>query len=204
MLDRDLIVIDIESSGKNPDTASIIQIGSCILEKNALKMGNGFNKYVLPYTDVWEDEAQSIHKLEKGFLKQYGSHITGVLDVFEAGIGANLKHYSLAMWSNGWDIQILRKAYEYCNREFPFSHRSYDIASFVRIYLRANRIIGRDKSGLVNCARALGIDTNSFAQHDAYHDALLAARVLQETILLIHNQRKAVDNLSQLMRVGKY
>jgi DNA polymerase III epsilon subunit-like protein len=201
MLDRSLVVIDLESSGKNPDTASMIQIGMVILDKNALKVSNGFSKYVNPYTPVWEEEAEGVHKLSKGFLKQFGCDVGLALKQLEETIGDNLKHYNLAMWSNGWDIQLLRNAYQHSGREFPFSHRSYDIASFVRIYLRANKMLGRDKAGLVNCARSLGIDTDPFAQHDAYHDALLAARVLQETILLITSQRDALLRITQMMNI---
>lgn len=203
MLDKDLIVFDVEASGKNPDTASIIQIGMVTICKSDLTIMGGSNSYVKPYTRTWEDGAEGVHKLTRGFLEKNGENIYTALNQFEKSITGHINNYNLATWGNGYDLQLLRNAYEYAGMEFPFSHRTWDIASFVRLYLRANKMIGKDKLGLVRCAKALGINTNIFALHDAYHDAALTAEVLRVTLSLIQKQRAAVYVLKTIMNVDK-
>lgn len=200
MLDRDLLVIDLETSGRNPDTCSIIQIGSLVVDRTNFTVSKLFNIYIRPYTDVWEDEAQDIHKITQGYINQVGTELGMALDGLETTIG-DTKKICLAAWSNGWDMQCLRRAYEKLGISYPFPYRSLDIASFVRLLLRAYGMTKRDKVGLQNCAKALNIDTSTYAQHDAYHDASLTARVLVECLRLIENQRSLVKILAATMKV---
>jgi len=210
MLGRDLVVLDLETTGKNPDTCSIIQIGCCIVDRktlgyihpHTLSVNGSFNEYVLPYTNVWEQEAAEVHHIEKQFLNDNGRPIELVLEDLEGRLLSPRgipeldlrKTYYLATWGS-WDIQVLRRAYLYLVKDYPFTYRSFDVSSFVRLYLWSIGKLHKDRVGLYPCAKALNIDVEIFSQHDAYHDAVLTAEVLIKVLRDIKKQRELVSAL---------
>lgn len=64
MLDKDLIIFDLETSGKDPKTCSIIQLGAVQFLKTGYITNEVFSVYIKPYTNTWEEEAQGIHKID--------------------------------------------------------------------------------------------------------------------------------------------
>ncbi|MBU1067337.1 3'-5' exonuclease [Patescibacteria group bacterium] len=204
MLGRDLVVLDLEATGKNPDTCSIIQMGCCIIDREDLAIihPSGFNEYILPYTDIWEQEAAKVHHIGRQFLHENGRCLGVVLEDFEERLASrackpdlNLrKSFYLATWG-GWDIQVLRRAYQFLDKDYPFSHRAFDVSSFVRLYLWSIGKLHKDKVGLYPCAKALNIDTDIYAEHDAYNDAIVTAKVLIHVLRDIKGQRELVSAL---------
>lgn len=196
-LPKDLIIIDVETSGTNPETASIIQLGACIFNKDGylergLEGGEtryliqpkvSFNEYIKPYTDEWTEGAYEIHRIEKSFLEHKGLDLNHVLELFEvwaSPIWADLKkRYWLAQWGNGFDTNMLRAAYKKANREYPFHYRAFDIASIVRIHLAKQGKLYM-KCGENKCAKALGIQVYNTRLHDALYDAQLSGLMLEK------------------------
>ena len=188
---KDLIIFDVETSGTDPETSSIIQLGAVIFDRNGHLFRNGggeiysFNEYVKLYTKEWSEEAFEIHKIEKSYLQERGKDIETVLQLFEvwaSPIWDDLKNrYWLAQWSCGFDTNMLKGAYKKVDREYPFHYRSFDIASIIRFELaRRGKLF--QKCGENKCAEALGIEVKDIRLHDALYDAQLSGQILERII----------------------
>lgn len=198
-LPKDLVIIDVETSGVNPETASIIQIGAVIFNKDGyLEKGlEGadtrylitppmfFSEYIKPYTNEWEEGAYQVHQIERAFLEQNGKDLETVLQMFEIWLSPIYndikKKYWIGQWGCGFDTDMLKTAYKKIGREYPFHYRSFDIASIVRIHLAKKGKLYM-KCGMNKCANALGIEVKETRLHDAYYDAYLSGLLLEKVI----------------------
>lgn len=175
-LDKKLIIIDLEASSVN-SSASILQIGAVKLTKTGVfEQNDCFNVFIRPYTDDWTETAEKCHGLSREFLNNRGTNIETTLEQFVSWVG-NPKAYYIAQWSCGFDTKLLQSAFSVCGKEYPFSHRSYDIASIVRFYLAKHCL--NTRAGLFKSANILEIDTSEFKAHNAAHDAVLTALCFQ-------------------------
>jgi len=182
-LDHDLIIFDVETTGTDPKTASIIQIGACKFSKEG-KIHHTFNTYIKPYKPEWSLEAQKVHGITPLFLTINGDCVKIALTDFHEWVKSVSKKHYLAQWSCGFDTEMLKSAYEYAGIDYPFHYRAYDIASIVKFHLSCQGMIPEN---LVHCARSLKIDTNKFKAHNALDDAKMTALCLQEIVKQCHS-----------------
>ena len=182
---KDLIIIDVESTGTSEDS-SIIQLGAVVFNKYGFLERDKryqFNKYIIPYTLNWEEEASKIHKIGRSFLYKEGLQLKQALGLFESWISPIWEYlkrdYWLAQWSCGFDTNMLRNAYSFLKREYPFHYRSFDVASIVRFELAKRKKLFM-KCGENKCARALGIEVDDTKLHDALYDATLSGLMLEK------------------------
>jgi len=179
-LKKDLIIIDVETSGVS-DNASIIQLGAVKFDsKGFWHQIPEFIACIIPYTGEWSKEAEAIHKIKQDNLFKYGHRLETVLKWFEEWAG-NYKNFHLAQWACGFDTRMLQLAYQHINRKYPFSYRAFDIASIVRFSFAYKGILSK-KCSLGDCAKKIGLDVDKNRQHNALYDAQLTAQVL-ETII---------------------
>lgn len=196
-LPKSLIIFDVETSGTDPETASIIQLGACVFNKKGylerglegletrqlIQPGVAFNEYIKPYTNEWTEESYKIHRIEKEYLEERGKDLETVLQLFEVWIASIWdwikKDYWLAQWGSGFDTNMLRAAYRKIGREYPFHYRAFDIASIVRFHLAKQGKL-YVKCGENKCARALGIQVYDTQLHDALYDATLSGLMLEK------------------------
>lgn len=182
---KDLLIIDVETSGIDPQTASIIQIGVVVFNKNGYLDGCEFEEYIKPYTSEWSKDSYKVHKIEKSFLEQKGKPLDEVLAMFEnwaSYMWDNLeKRYWLAQWSCGFDTSMLREAYRKINRNYPFHYRAFDIASIIRFHLAKQGRLYM-KCGENDCAKALGIKVEENKLHNALYDARLSGLMLEKIL----------------------
>lgn len=179
-LDKDLIIIDVETSGSNFKTSSIIQLGAVEFSKAGEWTGRFFDSYIKPYTDEWSEKAAQIHRIKKEFLLEKGKDIKDALIDFQEFIGKGANEFYIAQWSCGFDTGMLQQAYSKSDLSYPFHYRSYDIASIVRFFLAFKS--SKHVSSLSDCAKALNIDTSNYNHHNAAHDAMLTAVCLKKVI----------------------
>lgn len=185
-LPKHLLIIDVETTGVNPDTSSIIQLGACVFNKNGYLEPYTFNEYILPYTSEWTEEAEKTHQITHGQLLKKGKPLIKVLEKFEQWasnymLGELKQKFWLAQWSAGFDVSMLKKAYESLGNKYPFHYRAFDIASVVRLELaRRGRL--HQKCGEDICAIKLGIKVDETKLHDALYDAQLSGKMLEEII----------------------
>lgn len=194
-LPKSLVIFDLEATGTNTETASMIQIGAIIMNKEGKINEKSFNKYVLPYTPEWTEGAEKVHGISLSKLQKIGQPLEEVLSQFELWLihlmnkSGGLTHlwkkiahsYYLAQWSCGWDVTILGNAYKHLNRKFPFHWKQFDIASIVRWEL-AKRGELYKKCGEAKCAWRLGVEVDKEKQHDGLYDAQLTGLILEKLI----------------------
>lgn len=183
-LPKHLIVLDVESSGVDTNESSIIQLGAVIFNKDGCLTNHEFNSYVVPYTSEWSEDAEKIHGIERGKLKKSGLPISKVLKQFEIWAdgfcdGKIKNSFWLAQWGANFDVPMLKNAYKYAKRKFPFHYRVFDIASIVRFSLAKQGKLYK-KCGENKCASALGIDFDITKLHDALYDTRLAGKMLEQ------------------------
>ncbi len=180
-LNKNLVIIDVETSGSDTRTASIIQLGAVKLSKTGVIGKVTFELNVLPYKELWDKNAERIHGITKEDLLKTGYWITKVLQHFEEWAG-DPKTFYLAQWSCGFDTDMMRGAYESTlAMKYPFSYRVFDVASIVRWHLAMKGKLGK-KCGEAQCAKRLGIPVEEDKCHDALYDAMLSALMLKEII----------------------
>jgi DNA polymerase III epsilon subunit-like protein len=184
-----LVIVDVETSTGNPTTASMIQLGAVVynLSENKIEKGS-FVVEIKPYNNNWETQAENIHHLTREHLNVNGLDLSDSLCEFNnwlkgKGFKDIRKETFLAQWSCGFDSVVMQNAYTNAKKRYPFSYRSIDVASFVRMYLWTTGLLKRkDKAGLAACAKLLGIKLENVTLHDAKTDALLAAAVLSKVV----------------------
>lgn len=178
-LDRDLIIIDVETTGVTYGVSGIIQLGAYKFFRDGTIDENYFDIYIKPYVDEWQPEAESIHGISKVFLEKNGVTLNRAIKEFFNWIGDNPNKYYIGQWACGFDKQLLEEAFLRENVKYPFTHRAYDISSVVRLFLAVNGICGKN---LKNCAEILGIQLQDFKAHNASQDAYLSTLCLKKVM----------------------
>ena len=183
-LPKKLLIIDVETSSVNTDTASMIQLGAVIMEEDGTLTNDTFNTYIIPYTDEWSQSAQEIHKLTPEFLNKNGVTLPIAINKFEIwasklGYHDLKKTYYTAQWSCGFDTAILQNAYKKLKEVYPFHYRSFDISSIARFELAKKGNLYM-KSGCNKCAEQLDIEVDKNKLHNGLYDAVLAGQILEK------------------------
>jgi DNA polymerase III epsilon subunit-like protein len=189
IFDKPLVIFDVETSGVS-ENASIIQLGATVMSKSGeIDIADGYSCYIKPYTEEWSYDAFNIHQIDKEFLYAAGLNINEALSEFVLYVKEKTRGKCyLAQWSCGFDTSMLQRAFKSASKEYPYSYRSFDIASVVRFHLGINGF--NTNKGLHDCARLLGINTAKFKAHDALSDAQLTALTLST---LIHTMKVLYD-----------
>ena len=191
-LKKDLLIVDLETTGVNPETGSIIQIGAWIFSKYGYLTDFSFSTYVAPYTREWTIGAFEVHRLEKSFLKEAGKKLNHALYLFERWVEncypnhrTPFRQVQLAQWSCGWDIRYLQKAYDRAKRKYPFGYSQLDIKSIVTFQLALEgKLPKRKKRGCGEnfCAKQLNVIVEASQLHNALYDAKLSGQMLEQII----------------------
>ena len=81
-----LVSVDVETSGHNPSNASLLSIGACLIDDPDRQI----YLELKPLDDrLWDDEAQSVHKLDRANLAASGLEPAEAMQRFEAWLAAN-------------------------------------------------------------------------------------------------------------------
>ena len=180
-LDRDLIVIDVETTGTT-QASSVIQLGAVIYTRKGELLEHTFNAYIKPYREEWTSKAEKCHGISKDFLDKKGLEVEKALKMFDDWYCVNkkkAKDYYIAQWSASFDSNRLEEAYMYSNIVYPFTYRTFDIASFVRLYLASSGRLKKNKVSLADCCEAFHVPIDRDKCHDALYDATLTAKLLK-------------------------
>ncbi len=184
MFNKNLIVIDLEASGSSFDY-DIIQWGAVKLDKE-FNIIDKFDTLVIPLTTKWDLNAARVHKLDYDYVCKNGIELYDCLNRFEIFVGDKHMH-SLSSWGN-WDINFIVASYGKLLKDYPFSKRTYDIASIVRFACMAMGCKSSMKIGEMSCAKFLGIKVDNTKYHNALYDAEIGSKNLQEVYKRIKNK----------------
>jgi len=197
MLDRDLIIIDLETTGTKPETLSILDLGAVRFSKAIGLCTDTFQTYIVPYKELWNKTTYEYHKITEETIKEKGRPIEIALREFEQWIRMDgtdtFKDVYIAMWSCGWDKACLWEAYKYCKMKYPFKYRGYDIASIVRFFLAGLTLLPKNQ-GLTETAKVFGytFEGKGLVRHKALDDAIMSGILLDE----VYSKLKALREFS--------
>ncbi len=155
MFNKDILIIDIESTGLDYNKNEIIQLAGILLDKKTLKEKKRFESYIRP--NNWSNhdpEAMAVNKISKETLKSAPSLKT-VIDKFHKTFGTNVM---LSPYGTIMDTAMLRVAYKKVGRKYNYDYHVFDIWPLCYTYMAKKRL-------LKNTRRFSGFSLNDVANH---------------------------------------
>lgn len=188
MLAKRLLLIDLETTGLDPQRDSVVQIASCLLAKEDLREERWFESLVRPETTMVED-AREIHGLSDNELAAAPS-LAEAIDRFARYAPSD----AIVCGHNvGFDVSFLKQAYSRLGRDYPFDYHTVDIWSLAFFVLGAEGVPSGSFTLNKLCA-LYGIPRGR--EHDALEDVRASATVLRQ--LFAGVQGKGLEGSGQL------
>lgn len=178
MFNRDLLIVDIESTGVDLTKHELIQVGAILLDKKTLKEKKSFESFIKPKR--WKDrdpEAMEVNQITWEELKDAPSLKT-VLKKFEAKFGTNV---IMANYGTIIDTAYLRFGYKESGMKYKYDYHVFDIWPLVYTYMAKHKL-------LTNRKRFSGFRLDDTAKHfkikvaDNRHTALADCRLEAEVL----------------------
>lgn len=177
---KDLLLIDTELTGLNPDRHEIIQLAAVLLDKKTLKEKKSFSLYIKPQKWANRDpESMAINNIPFVDLKNAPSLRQGIEKFAKF---ANPKNVILSFYGGIADMVFMQKAYKQIKKPFPFDYHYFNLWPFFYAYLAA-------QNGLRNKTKHAGFTLDdlmdkyaikiSGSRHDALYDCRAEAEILR-------------------------
>ncbi len=175
-----LLFIDLESTGKNVNTAGVLEIGGMVVIDNLIV--EEFSIEMRPFlNDVIEEEALRINKVKKEeiHLRQIPTAAFGqFLDIIDRHVNRfdKLDKFSLVGWNiSRYDSELLRRFFEkngHLNFNSYFHVGPIDLFCLISYSLKEHRhLLPNMKLGTV--CEFLKIDVDQKQTHNALYDSKL-------------------------------
>lgn len=136
---RDIVAFDFETTGLNPETDFIVQIGLVKFNSTTYEKLEMRKYYILPNNGDFEvsPEAQAIHGITKEFLIENGKNFKEVWPEVSAFIGnCDMLSYN----GNHFDVPFLYNTLIKNGLEFDFEHRHFYDALVVERKRHSNKL----------------------------------------------------------------
>lgn len=180
---RDILLIDEETTGLDPERHEIIQLAAVLLDRRTLEEKGTFSSYVSPRR--WErrqTEAMAINRITRDRLKGAPS-LESVVREFDRRFDP--RTLVLASYVSFNDIAFLKGAYRSCRLPWRFDHHVFDLWGLFYAYRALGdrlRPSGRYFAGfgLESLKKELGIRSGKL--HDALTDCRVEAEVLRRVM----------------------
>lgn len=182
MFNKDILIIDIESTGLDYNKNEIIQLAGVLLDRKTLKEKKRFESLIKPTN--WKNhdpEAMAVNNISREALKAAPSLKT-VLSKFHKTFGVNV---ILSPYGTIMDTAMLRVAYKKAGMKYRYDYHVFDIWPLCYIYMAKKRL-------LKNKRRFSGFSLNDVAnhfnikvpadRHTALADCVLQAAVLRKLV----------------------
>lgn len=185
ILDKDLIIIDIETTGVDNPVYGM-KYSAC--ELAAVKMSRNLDvyeefytyDYIRPIEDPHDKKsymkaAMETHKISKEKLIN-APEFKDVIVKFEDWVGEDKEKYQLCSWGDSFDFPYLQVQYYKIGRKWPFQYRYFDLRSvfqWEKMKLGCN-----DDYSLRDYCREYGITVSEKDYHTARGDVYLLVKLL--------------------------
>lgn len=175
----DLLLLDLETTGSDPNRHEIVEIGAILLDCGTLDEKAAFESRVRPtHFERADPTALRIHGLTEQDL-EYAPSSDEVLSAFVKTFGLN---YALCGWNIGFDTAFLRQYFDQAGRIEEFNQLDYhrlDLWSALQLSWVSGKFPVEPRS-LTDVCSWLGI--NRRQKHNALEDARIAAQVLRHIV----------------------
>ena len=178
---KDLLLIDLETTGLDASRHEIIQLAAILLDKKTLAEKEVFDTFVRPAKWRTRDrESMAINGISWQQV-QGAPRLPEVIKNFDRLFGHDviLSHYGGPL-----DMDFLRAAYKKYFKEFPFDHHYFNLWGLFFSYLAA-------QNKLKNTRHFTGFTLDGFLKvyrlksnnrHDALEDCRLEAEILRRVM----------------------
>ncbi len=159
---RDIVVYDLETTGLDPETCEIIEIGAIKIEKG--KITKKFSTFVRPSSSIPES-ATKINHITNEMVENAPRIEDAIIDFYKFTKDCMISGYN----NTEFDNKFLKKAYQKVN--LTLDNDNIDV-----LLIAKSKHLKTSNSKLTTVATALGIDLTG--AHRAYNDAFATAKVL--------------------------
>ncbi len=178
---RNILLIDLEMTGLNPNKHEIIQLAAVLLDKKTLKEKKHFSSYVKPAKWHSRDpKSMAVNKISLDTLKSAPS-LKLVIKKFNKTFGHNVIQ---AFYVGFNDKRFLLDAYERAGVKYAFDYHYFDLwpLFFGHLGLKNQLKSKKDFSGfgLEYLIKKLKINVDKNQLHDALVDCRVEAEVLRK------------------------
>lgn len=185
MFNRDLLVLDIESTGTDVTKHEIIQLAAILLDKKTLKEKKSFNMFVKPkHWNRRSAEAMRVNNISWDQVKD-APDLKTVLKKFNRTFGKNLIPVT---YGGNLDIIFLPAAYRSAGMKYPFEYHTFNMWPVCYTYMAMqNRLTNRQRFVgfiLENIGDYLGVPRMD-QRHDALVDCYYEADILRALLKAI-------------------
>jgi|SRR3989338_4342077 len=181
MFSKDLLIIDLETTGLDLDKHEIIQIAAVLLDRKTLKEKASFSSFVKPKDwDKRDPEAMAVNKISFSALKGAPT-LAQVVKKFNKEFKAS--EVITANYGGILDFTFLRAAYKKNGLRYPFDYHVFNIWPLCYSYIAQNGKFTSKKKfpgfGLEDLAKKFKLSAQT---HNALDDCRLEAEVLRKII----------------------
>lgn len=186
MFKKKLLVVDLETTGLDPNSDSIIQIGACLLSRKVLREEQCMTTLVQPTSPI-SRESQAIHGLTPEDLDNAPTLANAIRKLEDLAPPSKV---FLCGHNISFDTAFLKAAYRQLDREYPYDYHTVDLWSVANFVFSANGLNPPNYrldtlAGLYNIGRD--------RHHDALQDVQITAKVFKH---LYQSAREAGVDLS--------
>lgn len=179
---KDLLLIDLESTGLDVDRHEIIQIAAVLLDRKTLKEKEVFSSFVKPSAWQWRDrKSMTVNKISFDRVKD-APVLKLVLQQFNKLF--NPKEVILSYYGGPLDMDFLRVAYKKARIKWQFNYHYLNLWSVFYGFLGAkNQLKSKNKFtgfSLEDLMRKFKIKSQS--RHDGLTDCRIEAEILRKIV----------------------
>jgi len=171
---KDILLVDLESTGLDPSKHEIIQIAAILLDKKTLREKRFFNTYVKP--QKWKNRDPQAMKINKIEFEQLKLAPLLKFAITEFNKYFNPRNVIFSHYGGPLDTDMMRAAYKKCNLKFEFDHHYFNLWGLFYSYMAL-------KEKIFDKKKFAGFGLDDFLNYfeisvpDGRHDALTDCRV---------------------------
>ena len=181
---KQVLVIDLETTGVDARTDSIVQVAAVLLDARTLEEVDVYNTMVRPSTPISEG-ARAVHGLRESDLVSAPA-LSSALRTLARFASPDLR---IAGHNVGFDAGFLRAGYASLGLDYPFDYHAVDVWSIAWFFL--------SRQGVVLRSYSLDQLRDYFALPvPEFHDALLDARASADVLRRVSSDIGAQDWLA--------
>ena len=178
---KDILLIDLETTGLDASRHEIIQLAAVLLDKKTLAEKEAFCTYVKP--TAWQrrdPESMKVNGIAFAQVKTAPS-LKKVIADFESTFGSDLV---LAYYGGPVDMDFLRAAYKKLKKLFPFDYHYFNLWGVFYAYLAAGNKLknGKKFTGFTLDDFMKEFKLKSDNRHDALEDCRIEAEIFRRVM----------------------
>lgn len=178
---RDLLILDVETTGPDPLIHEAVSIGAVLLDKSTLEARAQLQTLIRPeHFNLAEPAALAIHGISWDRLQSApAADVVAREYVQRFGLA-----YTLGGWNVGFDAQFVAQIFKNAGMSAEFrllDYHRFDLWSVMQFAWICG-VLEKQPESLSTVCEMFGLARP--AKHDALEDALISAEVLRKTLRL--------------------